>query len=140
MTYSPDKEGKGIFIQIPVERVKEIIAMNRKGVIPPKAVEHGVDAPVAIKYTDGGGEERLSRFDEKKKKKKKNKNRNKSNSNNNNNGNNNPAKSNNNTPKNENNQNNGANNRQGQRPKQKNQNKPENKPKQEQNPQPNTEQ
>lgn len=140
MTYSPDKEGKGIFIQIPVERVKEIIAMNRKGVIPPKAVEHGVDAPVAIKYTDGVGEESLSRFDEKKKKKKKNKNRNKSNSNNNNNGNNNPAKGNNNTPKNENNQNNGANNRQGQRPKQKNQNKPENKPKQEQNPQPNTEQ
>lgn len=68
MSYTPDKEGKGIFIQIPVKRIKEIIAMNRKGIIPPKAVEEQADAPVDIKYTDGVGEESLNRFDEKKQK------------------------------------------------------------------------
>lgn len=68
MSYTPDKEGKGIFIQIPVKRIKEIIAMNRKGIIPPKAVEEQTDAPVDIKYTDGVGEESLNRFDEKKQK------------------------------------------------------------------------
>ncbi len=68
MTYSPDKEGKGIFVQIPVQRVKEIIAMNRKGVIPPKALE-GMPTQEPIKYTDGVGEESLNRFDDKKKRK-----------------------------------------------------------------------
>lgn len=76
MTYSPDKEGKGIFIQIPVSRVKEIIAMNKKGVIPPKAVEEGGDRQENIGYTDGVGEESLNRFDEKKKTRKRNRNKN----------------------------------------------------------------
>ena len=70
MSFTPDKEGKGIFIQIPVKRVKEIIAMNRKGIIPPKAVEESKDIPEDIKYTDGVGEESLNRFDEKKQPKK----------------------------------------------------------------------
>lgn len=89
MSYTPDKEGKGIFIQIPVERVKEIIALNRKGIIPPKAVEENEDAPVDIKYTDGVGEESLNRFDEKKQKKRHSKPRN---NNNRENGNNNAAR------------------------------------------------
>lgn len=82
MSYSPDKEGKGIFIQIPVRRVKEIIAMNRKGVIPPKAVENTGGVQEDIKYTDGVGEESLSRFDEKKQSKRRN-NRNRNNNRNN---------------------------------------------------------
>lgn len=69
MSYSPDKEGKGAFIQIPVARVKEIITLNRKGMIPPKAVEESGELQEDIKYTDGVGEESLSRFDEKRQKK-----------------------------------------------------------------------
>ena len=84
MSYSPDKEGKGIFIQIPVRRVKEIIAMNSKGIIPPKAVEDNGEVQEDIKYTDGVGEESLNRFDEKKQQKRRN-NRNRSNNNRNNN-------------------------------------------------------
>lgn len=76
MSYTPDKDGKGIFIQIPVKRVKEIIQMNRKGIIPPNAVEISDNVPQDIKYTDGVGEESLNRFDEKKQKKRHSKNRN----------------------------------------------------------------
>lgn len=101
MSYTPDKEGKGMFIQIPVKRVKEIIAMNRKGIIPPKAVEVRDDIPEDIKYTDGVGEESLNRFDEKKQQKKRHsKHRN----------NNNRENGNNNTPRNEKNEKGGANN------------------------------
>ncbi|MDE6451604.1 MAG: hypothetical protein K2L23_04820 [Odoribacter sp.] len=77
MSFSTDKEGKGIFIPIPVKRVKEIIMLNRKGIIPPKAVEISDDIQEDIKYTDGVGEESLNRFDEKKQpKKRKNRNNN----------------------------------------------------------------
>lgn len=99
MSYTMDKEGKGAFIQIPVKRIKEIIAMNRKGVIPPKAVEEQADAPVDIKYTDGVGEESLNRFDEKKQKRHHPKNRN-----NRDKGNINRENSNNNAPRNEKNE------------------------------------
>ena len=104
MSYTSDKEGKGAFIQIPVKRIKEIIAMNRKGIIPPKAVEEQADAPVDIKYTDGVGEESLNRFDEKKQKKRHSRQRN----------NNNRENGNSNTPRNEKNERNGE--RGGQRP------------------------
>ena len=143
MSYTPDKEGKGAFIQIPIRRIKEIIAMNRKGVIPPKAVEERADAPVDIKYTDGVGEESLSRFDEKKQKRHHPKNRNNNNNRNNgninrDNGNNNRENGNNNAPRNENNEregnnenghrneNNGHNNRQNNN----NNNRPNNRPNQ----------
>ena len=76
MYYSFDKDGKGIFIKLPVRRIKEIIAMNRKGIIPPKANDVEEDETVDIKYTDGVGEESLSRFDEKRQKKRHQRNRN----------------------------------------------------------------
>lgn len=130
MSYTPDKEGKGIFIQIPVKRIKEIIAMNRKGIIPPKAVEEQADAPVDIKYTDGVGEESLNRFDEKKQKRHHSKNRNnreKGNSRENNN----RENGNNNTPRNEKNEREGKetkneNNGGGERPNNRNNNRPKN--------------
>lgn len=65
MSYSFDKEGRGALIKLSVERVKEIIAMNKRGQIPAKAIEAEKE-PANIKYTDGVGEESLSRFDEKK--------------------------------------------------------------------------
>lgn len=85
MSYAFDKDGKGIFIQIPVKRVKEIIMMNRKGIIPPKAVEITGNETVDIKYTDGVGEESLNRFDDKRQKNRNNKNRNNNNGGNRNN-------------------------------------------------------
>lgn len=75
MYYSLDKEGKGSLVKLPVKRIKEIIAMNRKGIIPPKADDRE-HVNNDIKYTDGVGEESLSRFDEKKTKKRRSKNKN----------------------------------------------------------------
>lgn len=136
MSFTPDREGKGIFIQIPVKRVKEIIAMNRKGIIPPKAVEERNDVEVDIKYTDGVGEESLNRFDEKKQQKRRNKHRNNNNrengnrennnreNNNRENGqreNNNRENGNNNAPRNEKNEKGGGNRQGGQRPQNNNQ-------------------
>lgn len=117
MSYTPDKEGKGIFIQIPVKRVKEIITMNRKGVIPPKAVEERDDVPEDIKYTDGVGEESLNRFDEKKQQRK----RNSRNRNNNNRENSNP-----NVPQNEKNERGGENGNRNENKRSENNNRPNN--------------
>jgi len=89
MYYSFDKEGKGTLIKLPVKRIKEIITMNRKGVIPPKANDTEEEKPQDIKYTDGVGEESLNRFDEKKQKKRRSRNKN-----NNGNGNNRPRNNN----------------------------------------------
>lgn len=75
MYYSFDKEGKGPIIKLPIRRIKEIIAMNRKGVIPPQASDSVEEEPEDIKYTDGVGEESLNRFDEKKQKRRRPKNR-----------------------------------------------------------------
>lgn len=80
MTFSSDKEGKGVLINIPIKRVKEIIALNRKGNIPAKTIEENENQPEDIKYTDGVGEDSLNRFDEKKQPKKR-KNRQRGNSN-----------------------------------------------------------
>lgn len=119
MSYTADKEGKGSFIQIPVKRVKEIIALNRKGIIPPKAVEDKQEEITDIKYTDGVGEESLNRFDEKKQKKRHSRNRNNNRDNNNNVRNEKPEKNVDNPGRNENrgeNRNRQNNNRGGQRP------------------------
>ena len=66
MSYSFDKEGRGTLIKPSVARVKEIIAMNKRGQIPAKAVDVEKEEQVNIGYTDGVGEESLNRFDEKK--------------------------------------------------------------------------
>ena len=79
MCYTFDKEGRGALVRLPVDRVKEIIAMNKSGVIPPKALEAtGETGKKELSYTDGVGEDSLSRFDDKKKSRK-NKNKNKNN-------------------------------------------------------------
>ncbi|MDR1414993.1 MAG: hypothetical protein LBI96_04195, partial [Odoribacteraceae bacterium] len=76
VTYSFDKEGRGIMVKLNVERAKEIIAMNKRGQIPPKASTGEHAEPESIKYTDGVGEDSLSRFDDKRAKKHGNRNRN----------------------------------------------------------------
>lgn len=70
MSYTFDKEGRGAMVKLPVERVKEIIAMNKRGEIPAKAVEN-LGGEKVLTYSDGVGEESLSRFDEKKSARKK---------------------------------------------------------------------
>lgn len=79
MSYSFDKEGRGALIKLSVERVKEIIMQNKKGIIPPRALEVDQSEPANIKYTDGVGEESLNRFDEKKQGKRHGRNRNRKN-------------------------------------------------------------
>ena len=66
MSYSFDKEGRSTLIKLSVARVKEIIAMNKRGQIPAKAIDSEKVEHVNIGYTDGVGEESLNRFDEKK--------------------------------------------------------------------------
>ena len=66
MSYSFDKEGRGALIKLSVARVKEIIAMNKRGQIPAKAIDAEKEEQVNIGYTNGVGEESLNRFDEKK--------------------------------------------------------------------------
>ena len=77
MSYSTDKEGRGMFIELSVDRVKDIIAQNRKGIIPPRAKESNGTMQEDIKYTDGVGEESLNRFDDKLASKRRKKNKNK---------------------------------------------------------------
>lgn len=72
MHYSFDKDGKGLFVKIDVARVKEIISLNRKGIIPPKASLQIEEKKEDIGYTDGVGEDSLSRFDSGKKRKNRN--------------------------------------------------------------------
>ncbi|GHV61391.1 hypothetical protein FACS1894195_1850 [Bacteroidia bacterium] len=74
MQYSFEKDGRGVQVKMPVLRVKEIIAQNKKGIIPPRAIEekeHPAAEPIG--YTDGVGEESLNRFDDKRPPKSKNK-------------------------------------------------------------------
>ena len=66
MSYSFDKEGRSTLIKLSVARVKEIIAMNKRGQIPAKAIASEKEEQGNIGYTDGVGEESLNRFDEKK--------------------------------------------------------------------------
>lgn len=72
MHYSFDKDGKGLFIKIDIVRVKEIIALNKKGIIPPKASLQVEEENINIGYTDGVGEGSLSRFDDGNRKKSRN--------------------------------------------------------------------
>ena len=64
LCYTFDKEGKGALVKLSVERVKEIIALNKQGVIPAKA-QDGSDTKT-LSYSDGIGEESINRFDDKK--------------------------------------------------------------------------
>jgi len=75
MWYTFDPENMVNFIPIPVERVREIIALNKKG----KKVDNLVDSDhliteKSLDYTNEVGQDSLTRFDEKKNKRKKKRN------------------------------------------------------------------
>jgi cell fate regulator YaaT (PSP1 superfamily) len=69
--------GMNIF-PVPVERVEEIIEMNRKGETPENLITHEEVAKIDISYQNDVGQDSLTRFDDKKslsrRKKKKNRN------------------------------------------------------------------
>jgi cell fate regulator YaaT (PSP1 superfamily) len=77
--YSLVKETGVSLIPVPVERVDEIIEMNKKGEMPENLVLHDDALIVDMSYQNDVGQDSLTRFDDKKalnKRKKKKKNRN----------------------------------------------------------------
>lgn len=81
MTYSSSKQMAANLVTLPVERVKEIIEMNKNG-IKPDTLECEKQEQVAIPkddYQNVVGQDSLTRFDKAKKKKKRHKHRNNNN-------------------------------------------------------------
>lgn len=68
--YSFDNQSVTSLIPIPVERVKEIIVMNKKGVLPEKLVEHNTKVIPPREFNDVIGQDSLTRFEDKNPKKK----------------------------------------------------------------------
>jgi cell fate regulator YaaT (PSP1 superfamily) len=81
MWYSSDASSAANLVEVSVDRVKEIIGLNRKGVKPNKLVERGQEVALAkepLGFSNVIEEESLTRFDDKnraRRKKKKHKNR-----------------------------------------------------------------
>ena len=75
-TYQYKKDDVPVFVELPVERVQEIIELNKKG-IKPETLEGDFEEEELVQlpdYENVVGQESLTRFDKKKKKKKKNNN------------------------------------------------------------------
>jgi cell fate regulator YaaT (PSP1 superfamily) len=68
MWYSFDSATASNLIPVPVERVIEIIQLNKQGVIVEKLTEYDLSGEVAeVGYMNAAGQESLTRFDDKKK-------------------------------------------------------------------------
>ncbi|MBQ7388517.1 MAG: hypothetical protein IJW01_04020 [Paludibacteraceae bacterium] len=78
MTYSSSKQMAANLVTLPVERVKEIIEMNKKGIKPDTLEGEKQESVEASKddYQNVVGQDSLTRFDKAKKKKKRHKHRN----------------------------------------------------------------
>ena len=72
LTYQYKKDDIPVFVELPVERVKEIIELNKKGIKPDSLVGETltVEEEYTPDYENVVGQESLTRFDKKKKKKK----------------------------------------------------------------------
>ncbi len=73
MQYSSAKNMASNLVSIPVERVKEIIALNKKGIKVDNLLEEDGEEKKKIDYENVVGQDSLTRFDKKKKNKKKGK-------------------------------------------------------------------
>ena len=70
--YSVDKQSVINIVPVSVERVKEIILLNKQGIIPENPELYNNSKPVVdIGYTNDAGQDSITRFEEKKKSKKK---------------------------------------------------------------------
>jgi len=77
MWYGTVDGGSQALVPVPVERVSEIQAMNKQGTVPDELIEFSIpDKPERLEYTNGAGEESLTRFEKDKPKKRKKKHRN----------------------------------------------------------------
>jgi len=77
LKYFDDPSGK--LFPLELAKFKELVNLNREGILPTELEEHlsEAEAPVKeVEFKDTVGEERLDRFDQKRKKKNKNKSRN----------------------------------------------------------------
>ncbi len=64
--------GGQALVPVPVERVNEIMEMNREGKLPDELVETStLKETKKLEYTNGAGEESLTRFENSKPRKKK---------------------------------------------------------------------
>jgi len=76
MWYGTGSGGGQALIPVPIERVLEVQAMNRKGQIPDELVEINIpDRRERLEYTNGAGQGSLTRFEKEKSRKKKKKHR-----------------------------------------------------------------
>jgi cell fate regulator YaaT (PSP1 superfamily) len=74
MWYGTVDGGGQALVPVPVERVSEIQAMNQQGKVPDELIEFSIpDKPERLEYTNGAGEESLTRFENDKPKKRKKK-------------------------------------------------------------------
>jgi cell fate regulator YaaT (PSP1 superfamily) len=74
--YGTTEGGGQALIPVPAERVSEIQAMNRNGKVPEELIELTIpDRPERLEYTNGAGQESLTRFEREKSRKKKKKQR-----------------------------------------------------------------
>jgi cell fate regulator YaaT (PSP1 superfamily) len=76
MWYGTEEGGGQALIPVPAERVAEVQAMNKNGKIPEELIEFTIpDKPARLEYTDGAGQESLTRFEKEKSRKRKKKHR-----------------------------------------------------------------
>jgi cell fate regulator YaaT (PSP1 superfamily) len=76
MWYGTGDGGGQALIPVPAERVLEIQEMNKKGKIPDELIEFTIsDKPERLEYTNGAGQESLTRFEKEKSRKRKKKQR-----------------------------------------------------------------
>jgi len=76
MWFGTTEGGGQALIPVPAERVSEIQAMNRNGKVPEELIEFTIpDRPERLEYTNGAGQESLTRFEREKSRKKKKKQR-----------------------------------------------------------------
>ncbi len=76
MWYGFEGSGSPSLVPVPVERVKEVMAMNRKGQEPENLIEFdSVDSNPSLEYTDAAGQGSLTRFEKETSKRKKKKKR-----------------------------------------------------------------
>ena len=72
MWYGYEGSGGQALVPVPVERVHEIMEMNREGNIPDELVESAaLKEEKKLEYTNGAGEESLTRFEKSRPRKKK---------------------------------------------------------------------
>lgn len=76
MWYGTSNGGGQALIPVPVDRVLDIQSMNKKGIVPDELIEFTIqDKPERLEYTNGAGEESLTRFEKEKPKRRKKKHR-----------------------------------------------------------------